>query len=210
MTMAEKIAARRRELNMTLEDVGRIVGVSKSTVRKWETGYIANMRRDKIQALAKALQCTPAYLMGWAEAHDGTGAPDTFSYHPSHRIPILGRVSAGLPLYAEQNIEGYTYTDLNGVDEYFALRVHGDSMDAARINDGDVLIVRRQDCVDNGQIAVVLVDGEDATVKRFYSSEDTITLVPQSTNPQHQIQVYDAKKIDIRVLGRVVENKIQY
>lgn len=75
------------------------------------------------------------------------------------RIPILGRIAAGTPIYAEENIEGYTYTDLNGGSEYFGLRVHGDSMDAARIHDGDVVIVRRQETVENGQIAVCLIDG---------------------------------------------------
>lgn len=68
MNMAKKIASRRRELKLTLEDIGKIVGVSKSTVKKWETGYIANMKRDKIAKLASALQCTPSHLMGWKDA----------------------------------------------------------------------------------------------------------------------------------------------
>lgn len=122
-----------------------------------------------------------------------------------HRIPILGRISAGMPLYAEQHIEGYTLTDLNGGAEYFALRVSGDSMNAARIQDGDVLIVRRQDEVENGEVAVVMVGDEDATVKRFYATGSTVTLMPQSTNPEHQPQIYDASKTKIRVIGRVVK-----
>lgn len=122
-----------------------------------------------------------------------------------HRIPILGRISAGMPLYAEQHIEGYTLTDLNGGAEYFALRVSGDSMNAARIQDGDVLIVRRQDEVENGQVAVVMVGDEDATVKRFYATGSTVTLMPQSTNPEHQPQIYDTSKTKIRVIGRVVK-----
>lgn len=122
-----------------------------------------------------------------------------------HRIPILGRIAAGLPLYAEQNIEGYTLTDLNGGTEYFALRVNGDSMNAARIEDGDLIIVRRQEEVENGELAVVMVGDDDATVKRFYATNDTVTLMPQSTNPKHQPQIYDLKKTKIRVLGRVVK-----
>lgn len=124
-----------------------------------------------------------------------------------HQIPILGRISAGLPLYAEEHIEGYTLTDLNGGAEYFGLRVRGDSMNALRINDGDIIIVRRQEEVEQGEVAVVLVDGEDATVKRFYSSNTTVTLMPQSTNPEHKPQMYDLSKTAIRVLGRVVEVK---
>lgn len=120
-----------------------------------------------------------------------------------HLIPILGRISAGLPLYAEEHIEGYTLTDLNGGAEYFALRVHGDSMNALRINDGDIIIVRRQEEVEQGEIAVVMVDDDDATVKRFYSSDTTVTLMPQSTNPEHKPQMYDRRKTSIRVLGLV-------
>ena len=131
-------------------------------------------------------------------------------YNPTHRIPILGRISAGLPLYAEQHIEGYTYTELNHGGEYFALRVAGDSMTAARINEGDILIVRRQDIVENGEIAVVLVDGDDATVKRFYRDGDTVTLSPQSYNPAHDLQIYNIKKTAVKILGRVVQNQISY
>lgn len=122
-----------------------------------------------------------------------------------HRIPILGRISAGLPLYAEEHIEGYTLTDLNGGGEYFGLRVQGDSMNALRINEGDIIIVRKQDEVEQGEVAVVLVDEEDATVKRFYSSDTTVTLMPQSTNPEHEPQMYDLSKTRIKVLGKVIK-----
>lgn len=120
------------------------------------------------------------------------------------RIPILGRVSAGLPLYAEQHIEGYTVTDLNGGAEYFALIVRGDSMNAIGICDGYRVLVRRQDEVENGQVAVVMVGDEDATVKRVYATGTTVTLMPQSTNPAHQPQIYDPAKTPVRIIGRVV------
>lgn len=134
-------------------------------------------------------------------------SPDITPYNPAkgHRIPILGRIAAGLPIYAEQNIEGYTITDLNGGAEYFALIVHGDSMNAIGINDGYRIIVRRQPEVENGEIAVVRVGEEDATVKRFYSTDSSITLMPQSTNPAHQPQLYDLSKTPVEVLGKVVK-----
>jgi len=126
------------------------------------------------------------------------------------KIPILGKISAGLPLYAEEQIEGYTYTNLNGGAEYFGLRVKGDSMNAARICDGDVIIVRKQPCVENGQIAVVMVDGENATVKKFFQDKDTVTLVPVSTNPEHLPQFYNLNTTEIKVLGRVIKNEIAF
>lgn len=122
-----------------------------------------------------------------------------------HQIPILGRISAGLPLYADEHIEGYTLTDLNSGGEYFALRVHGDSMNAIGINEGYLIVVRKQDEVEQGEVAVVLVDEEDATVKRFYSSDTTVTLMPQSTNPEHKPQMYDLSKTRIKVLGKVIK-----
>ena len=123
------------------------------------------------------------------------------------RIPILGRISAGLPLYAEEHIEGYTLTDLNGGAEYFALKVKGDSMDAIGIKEGYTIIVRRQEEVENGEVAVVMVGDDDATVKRFYSSGVAVTLMPQSTNPIHAPQNYDLSNTGVKVLGKVVEVK---
>ena len=78
-------------------------------------------------------------------------------------------------------------------------------MNALGIQDGYRIIVRRQDEVENGEVAVVMVGDEDATVKRFYASGDTVTLVPQSTNPEHRPQIYDTTKTHIRVIGRVVK-----
>lgn len=198
-TIGDRIKQLRLQNEMTLEQLGNAVGVGKSTVRKWEIGMIANMRRDKIAKIAKALHTTPAYLMGWEATEIDT--------IPVNKIPILGRISAGLPLYAEEHIEGYTLTDLDGGNEYFALRVQGDSMNAININEGDLLIVRKQDYVDNGGIAVVMVDGEDATVKRFYRESNTVTLMPQSTNPIHAPQIYDIRKTKIKVIGKVLRSQ---
>lgn len=208
METHENIKALREKQGLSQEALAQRTGYKdRSSIAKIEAGLV-DLTQSKIAAFAKALNVTPANLMGIVD--DPSPLPsdaiplDLSNYH---RIPILGRISAGLPLYAEEHIEGYTITDLNGGAEYFALRVHGDSMNALRINEGDIIIVRRQDEVEQGEIAVVLVDGEDATVKRFYSSDTTVTLMPQSTNPEHKPQMYDLSKTAIRVLGRVVEVK---
>ena len=83
-------------------------------------------------------------------------------------------------------------------------------MNAAGINEGDYVIVRKQDIVDNGDIAVVLVNGDEATVKRFSRTDNTVVLTPQSMNPAHQVQIYDAKDVPVRVLGKVVESRHKY
>ena len=198
-------------------DFAKAIGVSASMVSQWRMGITKSYTR-RLPQIAEALGTTTEYLLTGngpkqkrAVSESDTALPkgaEHIDLGTFHRIPILGRISAGLPLYAEQHIEGYTLTDLNGGAEYFALRVSGDSMNAARIQDGDILIVRRQDEVQNGQVAVVMVGDEDATVKRFYATGTTVTLMPQSTNPEHQPQIYDTAKTPIRVIGKVVEVKI--
>lgn len=205
MSIGKNIRQQRHTMRLTLEEVADQVGISRQTMSRYETGVIANIPSDKIELLAKALKTTPSALMGWENPVPLPPNAIPIDFSKYHRIPILGRISAGLPLYAEEHIEGYTLTDLNGGAEYFALRVHGDSMNGLRINDDDIIIVRRQEEVEQGEVAVVLVDGDDATVKRFYSSDTTVTLLPQSTNPAHKPQVYNLDTTVVRILGKVVK-----
>lgn len=209
MSVGERMKARRKQIGMSAEQIAEQLNISPSTVYRYENGDIEKMGIDKLTPIAKALRTTPAYLMGWDTSEKSSLPPDAIPFDPAkgHRIPILGRISAGLPLYAEEHIEGYTVTDLNGGAEYFGLRVRGDSMNAIGINDGYIIIVRRQEEVEQGEIAVVMVGEEDATVKRFYSSDTTVTLMPQSTNLEHKPQMYDLRKTNIRILGKVVEVK---
>ena len=207
--IGRKIESRRKELGLTLDDIAKEIGVAKSTIQRYEKGSIEKIKLPVIEAIARVLSVDPAWLCGKSDQMvsrrslpEGIEPIDLSTYH---RIPILGRISAGLPLYADEHVEGYTLTDLNGGAEYFGLRVQGDSMNALRINDGDIIIVRRQEEVEQGEVAVVLVDEEDATVKRFYSSDTTVTLMPQSTNPEHKPQLYDVSKTSIRILGKVVK-----
>lgn len=212
MTTGERMKARRKELGLSAEDVAAALNVSRATVFRYEKGDIEKLPGSTLEPLAKVLCTTVAYLMGWDEPTGKNCLPtDAVPIDFSHlkRIPILGRIPAGLPMYAEQNIEGYTYTDLNGGADYFGLRVKGDSMDASGIRDGYVVIVRKQSVVDDGEIAVVLIDMEDATLKRFYKTGSTVTLMPQSTNPAHKPQVYDLTKTHIDILGKVVKVEFQ-
>lgn len=204
--VSQRMKEYREKMNMTLAEVSQKCGVPAQTLNRYELGQ----RKPKIDTaveIAEALNINPLWLQGYDVPMDNQlPAGATPVDLPSlHRVPILGRIAAGLPLYAEQNIEGYTLTDLNGGAEYFALRVTGDSMNAMRIQEGDLLMVRRQDTVENGEVAVVMVGESDATVKRFYATNNTVTLMPQSTNPKHQPQIYDVKKTTIQVLGKVVK-----
>lgn len=204
-TFAKNLNRYLQKAGMNTADLASALSVPFSTVADWVHGR-RYPRMDKVQAMADYFGILKSDLT--EESHPLPSNITPIDFAKYHKIPILGRIAAGLPLYAEQNVEGYTLTELNGGAEYFALRVSGDSMNATRIQDGDLVIVRRQETVDNGEIAVVLVDDECATVKRFYTTGSTVTLVPQSTNPEHQPQIYNTEKIRISVLGKVV--KVQF
>ena len=125
------------------------------------------------------------------------------------RIPVLGTIAADSPVIAEENIIGYTYTDLNGGHEYFGLRVRGDSMNVAGIPDGSTVIVRRQNYCSSGDIAVVILDGQDATIKKIlWTDEHHATLIPQSTNPVHQPVSVDIRRTPLVINGVAVKVEV--
>lgn len=139
------------------------------------------------------------------ESNDWAKKAGVIPYDPTKVAPLLGTVRAGLPMYAEENIEDYLPIRQTDGARYFWLTVRGDSMNAVGIAEGDQILVREQPEVENGQLAVVLVNGDEATVKYFRREGDLVILTPKSFNPAHQPQVYDLKKIPVRVLGLVVE-----
>ena len=189
-------------------------GVSKShlcALAGKTSSYVADLRRlhrepmpHVISAWAAALHTTPAYLRG--ETDDPSPLPSgAWEADPANVAPLLGTVRAGLPMYADENIEGYIPIMQTDGAKYFWLRVRGDSMNAAGIADGDEILVRQQPEVENGQIAVVLVNGDEATVKRFSRQGNMVSLAPQSYNPEHQVQLYNTDDTPVSVVGLVVE-----
>ena len=201
MNIGSNIKRIRKSQNLTLEQVAKAIGTTRQTISRYENNNINNIPMDKIKKLAAALNTTQMEILGMQ---------DSIDYKPNKYIPVLGRISAGLPMYAEENIEDYISTNIKDDGEYFALRVKGDSMNAAHIFEGNLLIVRHQDMVENGEIAIVMINNEDATVKRFYCDGKTVTLMPQSTNPKHKPQIYDTNKTIVRIIGKVVKNEITF
>ena len=179
----------------------KMVTGSSGNLPTWKKG---NIRNDYLLKIAQYFNVSTDFLLGRDEIIKKISIP----MGEMVRIPILGVIRAGEPVLAVQNIEGYTYGDYTPADEYFALKVKGDSMNLARIQEGDLVIVHSQKCCDNGEIAVVLVNGEDATVKRVYFGENTVTLMPQSTNPEHRPTIVDLTKTHFEILGKVIEVKI--
>ena len=200
---ARRIKELRISQGLTLEQVGDAVGVGKSTVRKWETGQIANMRRDKVAKLADALHTSPAYLMGWPESSEEPRIPVGMLSIATHRVPILGTIHAGEPSFAETEFESYVEAGAN-VRCDFALRVVGDSMINARIMDGDIVFIRQQDTVNDGEIAAVLIDDE-ATLKRVHFLPQGMLML-QAENPKYQPIIIGGpnETRNVRILGKAV------
>lgn len=189
-------------------------GISKGTVSTWKnlgrTPQTAQLQKladyfgISIDQLLSETKNAPAVVNREGEEENRLPAGAT-PCNPAQVAPLLGTVRAGLPMYAEENIEGYIPIRQSDGADYFWLNVRGDSMNAAGINEGDQILVRVQPEVENGEIAVVLVNGDEATVKSFRQEDNLVILTPRSTNPVHQPQVYDLRKTPIRVLGAVVE-----
>lgn len=191
MELGDKIKTRRLELELTLEEIGKMVGVAKGTVHKWETGDIENMRKDKIVLLAKALKVHPLWILD----------VDKDSFYKTKKVPLLGTIAAGKPILADRDFSAYIDINSNAPVD-FCLKVTGDSMVDARIYDGDIVFVRQQPAVDDGEIAVVLIDN-DVTLKRFYKNNSGVILKPE--NKKYQPRYYTEKDFkDIKILGKVM------
>ena len=187
-----------------------MIGTSRQTVHRYETGVIANIPYEKIEALAKVLDTTPSSLMGWDVSEQiptfNNMTLSNIASTTTKSLPVLGNVACGEPIFASEE-QGYFVKANSEISADFCLTAKGDSMINARIFDGDLLFVRKQDSVDNGEIAVVLIDDE-ATVKRVYFNRDDeiLTLIPE--NPTYKPMRYMGRELSrIRILGKVVSGQ---
>ncbi len=208
--LSERIKLLRKKKGLSLEQLADMIGTSRQTVHRYETGVIANIPHEKIEALANALDTTPSNLMGWEKDNQiptiNNMTVSNISSASMKSLPVLGNVACGEPIFASEE-QGYFVKANYDMSADFCLTAKGDSMINARIFDGDILFVRKQESVDDGEIAVVLIDDE-ATVKRVYfNREDAIlTLMPE--NPTYKPMRYMGRQLDrIRILGKVVSGQ---
>lgn len=205
MDFKDKIKFNREKLGYTLEELSKLVGVSAPTIQRYESGEIKNVRRDKISKLAKALNVSPAYLMGWEDENSDPileNIPGIITPVKLKKIPILGTIACGKPILAEENYDGYFMIDENLPYSDFILRAKGDSMIDANIHEGDLVFFRKQNDVDNGTIAAVLIEDE-ATLKRVNKSNDTLILQPCNTN-YNPIIINKSDNKKVLILGQMV------
>ena len=169
MDIGERIKKRRKELGLSAEQVADKLGVSPATIYRYESNDIVNMRIDKLEPIADILNTSPAYLMGWEEDINDLLQFDNIFPIETKKFPLLGEIACGEPIFAEEDRESYVETGTN-IKADFCLKCKGDSMINARIHDGDIVFIRKQSIVDNGEIAAVIIDNEACTPRpRSYS-----------------------------------------
>jgi len=199
--IGKQIKALRTALKMTQKELGDILGKGISTISEWEAGK-RSPDVDLLEAIADALHTTPAKLMGYADdtfdafSIPGIERPDVY------KVPLVGEIACGTPITAEENIEDYINV-CNDIKCDFVLRCKGNSM-APKLLDGDLVMIRKQDDVQEGQIAAVLVDTE-ATLKHVYRLPGNQGVQLVSDNPDYAPQVYLRENAQlVRILGLAV------
>lgn len=196
MHIGQKIKQLRKAHKLTQEELAKILDVKPTAVSAWELGRNKPLM-DKLDMMAHYFGVPISYFF---EENQIKRSKNHIHFV---KLPIVGTISCGNGVIAYEDIEDYEDVPrswLNG-GEYFFLRAKGDSMINARIMDGDLLLIRRQDDVENGDIAAVLIDGE-AVLKRVYKTDDTIIL--QSENPMYKPIILNKNDMkDVRIIGRL-------
>lgn len=209
MNIGDIIFSRRKALGLTLEEIGSAVGVSKSTVKKWETGYIANIKRDKIAKLAKVLRISPVALInGDTDCEESGGLKAPAVTEETTVFPVVGDIAAGYEQIGIEDWSGETieipnaYLNNRKKEDFFVLRVNGDSM-YPMFQHGDRVLILRQSTVDkSGDIGAIIYDDELLTLKKieFVFGEDWLRLVP--INPEYMSRYIENEALEhCRVIG---------
>ena len=197
-----------KENNTDINMLAKILGIkSKSTIYRYMNGEMSP-KITTIKYLAEYFNVNEIWLMGYdvpmeRQKVESNVFPTT---DIPEKVPVVGKISAGLPILATENIEGYEFAPSSQIKKgytYFYLRVQGDSMNL-KFNEGDIVLIQRQDTLENDEIGAILVDGNDATVKKYKFENGLVILEPMSTNPENTVQIYNPKKINIQIIGKVV------
>lgn len=204
MSTSNIIKRLRKDNKMTQQQLADRLKIGKTTVSNYETGY-SNPDIDTIKNIANIFGVSVNYLLGI----DKTPRSNIEKYE----VPVFASVSCGNPFIADEDIVDYEEIDpaLKSQGDHFGLRLRGDSM-LPDFKDGDVVIVRKQSDVDSGQIAIVIVNGDEATMKIVEKSETGITLI--ATNPAVFLPKFysnqEIQSLPVEIVGRVIEQRRKF
>ena len=217
---AERLKQLMRERNLKQIDIVDLcqpfcekygIAIRRNDISQYANGK-AEPGQDKLTILALALNVSEVWLMGYdvPESKDDfkrmTEMPSNLMDVKTYRYPILGGIACGEPIYADQEWQGCVETEVN-VKADFCIRAKGDSMIGDRICDGDIVFIKKQSMVENGEIAAVVI-GDDATLKRVVYDKDAgiLQLFPSNPSPEYKIQVYSGEELNqIRIIGKAIK-----
>lgn len=199
----KNIRLKREQLGMSQDDLAGLVGyTSRTSIAKIEGGKI-DLPQSKVELFAHALHTTPAELLGWEVHKQEVPTIDNLTPIQVKRLPILGEIACGEPIYASEDHENYILAG-SDIDADFCLRAKGESMINARIWDGDIVFIRAQPQVENGEIAAVII-GDEATLKRVYYYPQQNRLMLNAENPAFAPLIYIGDELrQIKILGKAV------
>ena len=190
----EMIKYYRKKLGLTQEELGNYVGVQKSAIAKYENGRIENLKRTTIEKLSELFGILPSELLGISATNNVM----------SNTTNVIGVVPAGTPLEAIEDIIGeIEYPSRFANKEVFALQIKGDSMNKV-LPDGCIGLFEKTSTLENGEIGAIMVNGDDATVKKFYRLTDSYVLEPVSFNPEHHPLIIKDGTVPVSAIGKLI------
>lgn len=199
----------RENAHLSQEQLADAIGISKSTIGMYEQGKRMPNTNTILKDIALYFGVSIDYLVGFLPDKGDLSEDDfaRFGLNRVHKrkVPMLGKIACGEPISCEEEYETYVTADTD-TDADFCLTAQGDSMINARILDGDIVFVRSQEMVENGEIAAVIVNDSEVTLKRFFYYPEFNQIVLQSENPIYRPLVYTNEELaHIRVLGKAVK-----
>jgi len=201
-------------MDKTLSNILTLIGTKKGAQRRFTEALglcpsaVGDWKSGKSKSYTKRLPQIAEYFSISVDKLLDNVSSNIYSVHGLKRVPVLGTIKAGNPIVAEEYRQGYEFADVDEPENYFYLRVNGDSMIGAGITDGSLVLVRKQNYAEDGQIVACLVDGDYATLKRYRTRDNTVLLLPE--NPSYQpfiLSAADFESGSAAILGVATEVK---
>ncbi|MED9966496.1 MAG: S24 family peptidase [Blautia sp.] len=205
---AQRLSTALANANMIPQELANASGVSKASISQYLNGSHSpsNISSGK---MAKILNVNPVWLMGFdvPMIEQVSFSPAISNIFPIElkKFPVLGEIACGIPKYANEERESYIMAGTD-IKADFCLKASGDSMIGVRIKDGDIVFIRKQDIVENGEIAAVIVNDEnEATLKRFFYYQEKALLILKAENPKYEDLIFTKDELDkVHVLGKAI------
>ena len=216
---SERLRQLRTQKGISQQELADVIGVNKVTISGYERGIrrpAGEGAKEIYEKIADYFNVDTSFLIGISDVSIKLSNPldSSFQNHPIHgfKIPVLGRVAAGIPISATEEIIDYEEIaeELANTGEYFGLLIKGDSMEP-RIKERDVVIVRKQDDADDGDLVIALINGNDAVCKRLKKYKDGIALL--SNNPKYDPLYFSNTEMEstpVKIIGKVKELRAKF